>query len=763
MFDKEKVDPIEYLTSNHNTDVTHAWQGFPAILALGIFALSGFCAMACEVIWTRLLGLVLGPTPYAFTLVLFTFILGLALGNLLFGKLADLGSSRSTGATEGGGAWHLFALTQALAAILILVSSQLLGNGPVFFSKLAISFRHGFWAGRACEAIALSIFMFPPAIAFGASFPLLVRMGFHPGGSAGRYVGRAFAINTLGGVLGALGAGLILVPWLGKEISISLVAGLQGLGGLALALTPFPLARVRPMLRGGLAILALASLSLAMVLPRWDRLGLSRSAYYDADPKLLGYGWLEALFKPHRLISGASSGEEVYYGDGIGGFTTVWKTTGPLGDEDFTLFNSGKADASAQADMFTQALCAHFPLAFHPHPRSVMVLGLASGITAGEALNYPVESLDILEINRQVVGASRFFIKWNKDVISQPKTRLILQDGKAHLLLTDKRYDVIISEPSNPWMAGLSELYSLDFFTTARSKLGPEGMFVQFIHSYQMDWATFSMVGRTFAKAFPNSYLIRTLPDAVGEFAPASDYLLIGINGTGHLDRETAEANLHASQGSTNVTLRGVDVLYKLIESDNLKGLFGEGPIHTDDVPALEFAAPKLIYADHGAEIRDHIRKGPNLSVTILETMSHSGDAVNAQLDFAAYAMSVFRPFPGMVDLTKADRVQRAHYDSLVTDYCTINSISDFSVFAPLSIKRTCVAGQVKALQQRLATGINRGPVLLAMASLLENAGEPMKALPLYQMALAEGGDDPSLNEAARMRIEALKISGNIF
>jgi spermidine synthase len=752
-------------------------------LALWVFALSGFCAMACEVIWTRLLGLVLGPTPYAFTLVLFTFILGLALGNLVFGRLADR-AGRGAGKIAGSGAersvagaWTLFAATQAGAAVLVLVASQVLGNSPVFFSKLAVTFRHGFWIGRAWEAVALSLFMFPPAMALGAAFPLMVRLGFRPGGEAGRFVGRAYAANTAGGVLGSLGAGFLLIPWLGKEGGLAVVAGVQALGALALALAgprsaaetargaggspggTSPLAPSLRFLRSRWAACALAcaAILLACRLPRWDRQGLSRSAYYEAAPSLLRYGWAEALFLPRHRSAGPSGGEEVYYGDGVGGFTTVWKTTGPLGDEDFTLFNSGKADASAQADMFTQALCAHFPMLFHPAPRSVMVLGLASGITAGEILHYPVASLDVLEINRQVVGASRFFARWNNGVMADPRTRLILEDGKAHLTLTDRRYDVIVSEPSNPWMAGLAELYSLDFFRTARARLNPDGVFVQFLHSYQMDWDTFALVGRTFARAFPRAMLVRTLPGDGARSGPESDYLLVGCNGEGRPAREAVLANLAHARRSGNVDLRSADVIFRMIETDDLAGLFGEGPVHTDDRPVLEFAAPRLIYTDAGDDIRGRIRSRARLSPRLRALAGSADRDVERQIDFAAYALSVFRPFPGMVDLERADPEQRARYLALVAEFCGAYSVADFALFQPLDTRRACVAAQVGGLRRRLSAGREEPGALVAMASLYEQAGAWKEALPIYRRALASGAaGDPGLAAVAQGRLDAL-------
>jgi spermidine synthase len=158
------------------------------------------------------------------------------------------------------------------------------------------------------------------------------------------------------------------------------------------------------------------------------------------------------------------------------------------------------------------------------------VLGLASGITAGEVLYYPIEKLDVIDINRQVIKASQYFLPWNNNVLADPKTNLIIQDGRAHLLLTRQKYDCIISEPSNPWMAGLAALFTRDFFALAENRLNQDGIFVQFIHSYQMDWPTFALVGRTFAQVFPNSILVSVITTPYG-----ADYLLVGFKGNNRL------------------------------------------------------------------------------------------------------------------------------------------------------------------------------------------------------------------------------------
>jgi spermidine synthase len=306
---------------------------------------------------------------------------------------------------------------------------------------------------------------------------------------------------------------------------------------------------------------------------------------------------------------------------------------------------------------------------FHKDPKKVMVLGLASGITAGEVLNYPVEQLDVIDINEQVVEASDFFVPWNNNVLKDPRTNMILQDGRAHLNLTKNRYDVIISEPSNPWMAGLAALFTKDFFDLASKRLNDDGIFVQFIHSYQMDWETFALVGRTFATVFPNNLLVSTSPSTLGH-----DYLLVGFKGTEKLNREYARSKLPYAEKSGNIELHDTDLLYRLILTEDLGPIFGQGAVNTDSRPRLEFIAPKLIYNDD-SRIFQEINSKRLLSSKTMDIVSAVAADVSSQIDFADYAFSVFAPFPEMVDLEKADQVQKEKFLSLLDRYCINNSI----------------------------------------------------------------------------------------
>ncbi|MBW1912809.1 MAG: hypothetical protein JRI43_06540 [Deltaproteobacteria bacterium] len=459
---------------------------------------------------------------------------------------------------------------------------------------------------------------------------------------------------------------------------------------------------------------------LVFIYPHWDRKMLSVGKYHRYKKSTgINAGWMKTLFYGSKLFPENADWELLYFGDGIGGFTTVMKREiDILGNENIVMYNSGKPDASSRLDMDTQTLLAHLPMLFHKDPRDVLIVGLASGITAGEILHYPVERLDVVDINRQVVTASDFFIPWNNNVLSDPRTDLIIQDGRAHLELTDRKYDVISSEPSNPWMAGLSALFTEEFFSLAKSRLNDDGIYVQMFHTYQMDWPTFAMVGRTFSKVFPNSILVRTNPTSIGP-----DFLLIGFMGEKGLDEAIAAGNLPYAQRSKHITLLNHQIFHLLIISEDLQRLFGEGVINTDSRPWLEFTAPKLMHSLDLTIIRQLI-DNHWLSRKTVKIIDENFADIDSQIDLAAYALRVINmdmPFQNPVELSRATSEQKERFSRLLEKYCAYNIVRDFSGLGDEEIKRRCIDVQIKAVLDRLDkidTTRDKEPLLLHLRNL---------------------------------------------
>lgn len=667
-------------------DATRRNDRWIITLSLWIFAVSGFCAMAYEVFWTRLLGLIIGPTTYSFSLVVATFIIGLALGNILFGWLAD--RVKET--------FGLLIVTQACAAFLALLVSQFLGDSQFFFSKLIYTFQGSFGGMVLVQSIILFFILIGPTIFLGATFPLVNRIYARSLPNIGRSIGTAYATNIIGAILGAFVAGFIFIPLLGKENGLRITAGLQ------IFLSLFAMAymivgeekKTRPAATG-LVTLFLALLFISNF-PSWNHNALSRGWYYRFDALKQYFGttsWAESIQEgTSKIATHVKDSDVAFYGEGIGGFATVEKSVNPTGTANYYLLNSGKTDATSHSDRLTQALSAHVPLLFHPNPRKVMVLGLASGMTAGEALLYPVEQLDVLEINEQVVKAAELFAPYNNNCLANPKTRMIIQDGRNHLELTKESYDVIISEPSNPWMAGLANLFTRDYFETVRNRLTKDGIFIQRVNAYDMDWDAFSMIGRTFAQVFPNGMLVKT----VGE----SDFLLVGFEGEKDLDLEIARRNLAYAMKSQNVTIRNPEVIFNLIVTEDLKELFGSGPVHTDNRPHLEFTASKNI-GRSTRTIGDHIRNYSRLSRKT-ENIVELNNNIDTSLDYLELMTAGSAPPFSNIDLEKATPAQLGRYQDILRTYCNEEYVTNYDIFSNSADQRECAGLQLTRIREHL-------------------------------------------------------------
>ncbi|MGE0083915.1 MAG: fused MFS/spermidine synthase [Desulfococcaceae bacterium] len=734
---------------------TYAMHSRSMQWGLGLFAVSGFCAMAYQVLWTRILGLVAGPTAYCFTLVVAAFIIGLALGSIFSGPLADK--------SENTLVW--LAAAQIGAALAALAVSQFLGSSQFLFAKLIHAFEKDFSHLILAQSLLLFAVLLLPTLFMGAAFPLVNRICVPSIKHMGRSLGRAYALNTLGALSGSFVAGFVLIPWLGKENGLRLIIGIQ-FTAACLALMHTMMHTLPAKKRFALAGFFCAGLLLLSHYPCWRTDLLSRGWYRDfsaMETELERTSWTQALWKGSERIAGQRQGlEVVFQGEGVSGFTTVEKEINSLGTVEYAMFNSGKADASSHGDRSTQTLSAHIPMLFHPNAQNVMVLGLASGMTPGEVLLYPVKKLDIAEINEQVVKAcKKFFSPFNNHCLDDPRTRLILQDGRNHLALTRESYDVIISEPSNPWMAGLANLYSLEFFQLARQRLTPGGFFAQWIQAYEMDWETFCLLGRTFAAVFPQGSLMKVGP---------VDYLLLGFTDPKGFDWQAAQRHLAFAQKSQNIVFPGTDFLVHLILTEDLEELFGSGPLHTDNMPRLEFAAPMKLSS--GTLNIDRAAAGHRRLSAQTQRISDAADRMQSLLDLAEFAASAHVPMFNVLRWQKLNPAQQARYQSAVEDYCSRIPVPSYDIFSEPGLKICCAEVQISAIGRKISADdshpidhYNLGLALVAAERKSDALSSLHRAVSLdpdfepavlaLGLVLAENGE---LDEAARFLSHAVSL-----
>jgi spermidine synthase len=433
------------------------------------------------------------------------------------------------------------------------------------------------------------------------TLPLAVRLARPGGDELGGRVGGVFAANTAGNVLGAF-AGLLLLPRLGIEGVLFWGAAAHWLIGIFVLRRawPMPAARRRALALGGLAALA----CYRVWLPGWDLRILSNGSFRIKSPlPFSGEAQFRGIFSEWRLPS--------YRDDREATVSVLRYPSGIL-----SLRVNGKADASTGPDMKTQVLLGEIPLLLKPDARRALVVGWGSGMTAGSMLRHPLERLDAVELIPAVAQASRFFTRENGGVLDDRRLSLSLEDAKTFLARSGPRYDLIVSEPSNTWMAGVGDLFSQEFYAQARARLGPGGLMAQWFHIYEMNDELFAVVLRTFRSSFAHATIWRV---------DDSDILLVGAQAPLRPDfgaMRLAFLRPEVRQDLGRVGMRDLAAVLSLQSAgeETVAALAGTGPLNRELRPILEYEAPKAFFNNEDVSVvADHDdRKDPLRCQTLL-------------------------------------------------------------------------------------------------------------------------------------------------
>jgi spermidine synthase len=545
-----------------------------AVLTIVGLGVAGAASMIYEVAWTRTLSLVIGSSTYAFTAMLLAFLLGLALGSALF--------SRWLGARQlGPAAFGLIQLGVAATALGILPVFERLPDAVV--RALSVSLAPGF---VLAVQVALSVgAMLGPTLLIGAGFPCAVQAVARGPERVAGDVGRLYAVNTLGAILGTVVGGFVLMPLVGAQGALKSAVLVNLLLGVVLVGAG---RRGLPRWQGAVAAALAVVIAVGLVLvPGWNRsVMVAGAAVYPRH--------YQAFADRGGLARATADSQLLFYRDGLTATVSVHRE-GPT-----TLLRvNGKTDASNGIDMHMQLMLGHLPLLLHPEARSVLVIGLGSGVTAGAVATHPVERVDVVEIEAAVVEAAEFFRHESREVLRHSKVHLAIGDARNYLLAGDRRWDVIVSEPSNPWIGGVATLFSQEFYELARSRLTPGGVMVQWIDGYTIRPDDLKMVVRTFRTAFPAA----TVWHAHG----AADFMLVGSEQPRPLDLARVRAAWEASPSLREDFLRlgfhgpwAFLADFLLAEPDATRLTLG-ADLNTDDRLPLEFSAPRSLHGDTAA------------------------------------------------------------------------------------------------------------------------------------------------------------------
>ncbi len=300
----------------------------------------------------------------------------------------------------------------------------------------------------------------------------------------------------------------------------------------------------------------------------------------------------------------------LFYQDGLTATVTVSDSKEQTRRVTRRIQINGKTDGSDTGDLGTQRLSAHFPLLMHPEPRNVCVIGMGTGCTAGSAaLHDSVERVTLVELERAVVEGARLFEHVNHDVHNHPKVDIRVTDGRFFLNAHPAAFDVIISEPSNPWLAGTSDLFTREYFVRGAAALRPNGLFCQWIQAYQLSSESLRAILNAFGQVFGHVYVVSSTP---------ADLLLLGSTQPLPLDLGRFERRVAASKAiqqdllNPHVDVRSVnELLVRLrVGPQRFQDLVGtDADLHTDDLPVVAYRGPRELYRPSTTEVDGLIRR----------------------------------------------------------------------------------------------------------------------------------------------------------
>ncbi len=620
-----------------------------------LVALTGAISMALEVLASRCLALIFGASLQVFAIVLMAFILGIGLGSSIVARPRVR-------------RWH----PELTTILLILGTACLIGTLVLNIEKLVLGYAYlqtglnrnslGYhFHELMITGISICVLGLPAA-ALGSVLPLRIRMLSDTPDFLGNRVGRLLTWNTIGAMSGSLIAAFLLMPHAGLRGSFTIVGlVLVVLAGIAALFARRRIVFVACLCVGGfLSVVAFEGGE------GWRYIlssGIFRDKYENYSSN-----WVQDR---------RNSAELLFYEDAADATVSIERGPSSFATNEITLRINGKADASSVGDMSTQVLLAQLPLMAKPDSKDVFCFGVGSGVTAGSTLGYPIEHLTIADNCEPVLRAVKFFEPWNHGVMTNDRVRIFREDARTVLKLSPQKYDVIISEPSNPWMVGIGSVFSRDFYQLISQRLKPGGVMAQWFHIYEIDDEVLDVVLRTFGSAFPNMEIW----DMDG-----GDIVLLGSDRPWHSGIEEyrrafalpgPQRDLHAIGLLTPEAL----LARQLASQRTAFAVSPPGRLQTDNLPVLEYSAPKAFYMNLGETVHtlnpydertwqmdlaspDKIKSLAQLNPQDLSTIFARFSSVNT--DLTAYIGMLLNPNTGSSSLRSMPCVFRGPIETLI-------------------------------------------------------------------------------------------------
>ena len=479
--------------------VSGYWPVYAAI------ALSGAGALGAEVVWTRLLGLMLGATVYTFSIILSIFLVGLGIGSAV-GSIV-LRSIARPRVTMG-------CCQMALAAAVAWTAWMLSDSLPYWPINPFLS--TSLWYTFQLDMVRCLWAILPAALLWGASFPLALAAVAPRGGDPGRLVGRVYAANTGGAIVGALAFSMVLIPWIGTRYSETVLIGIGAVSALVV-LAPL-VWRARS--AAGAALLLAATCVAALMAARVS----------DVPGELIAYG--------RRMTTSTGRSEILFTAEGMNSSIAISRWS----DGAIQFHVSGKVEASTEPyDMRLQRMLGHLPALIHGQPRSALIVGFGAGVTAGTFVLHPtIQRIVICEMEPLIPKtAKQYFHAQHYDVLDDRRTQIFYDDARHYVLTTPEKFDIITSDPIHPFVKGSATLYSKEYFEMVKGRLNPGGIVTQWVPLYESDMDTVKSEIATFFDVFPDGSIFANELNGGGY-----DLVMLGWAGPAKIDVDAVEARL---------------------------------------------------------------------------------------------------------------------------------------------------------------------------------------------------------------------------
>jgi len=594
--EKAKSPAGNYSDNSLSDTLTQHEISFDAGISLSLFAalmaalMGGAASLGNEVVWNRVLGMVLDGTVYGFAALLAAFLTGIALGSAVFSLIVEKHPNR---------VWDLLIAVHVLAGVGAIITMLFIPLIPGLAGKI---FEDGItpYLGFLTKSLLVFFAILVPTFFYGAAFPITVKLASMKLG-ASKGLARVYAFNMTGAVIGVLAAGLVLP-------SISGTVGQMGLLNISLSFVTAtavawvffihkrtsaktePERKLAPWIFR-FATPAILLVGLITLSPDFRIIHIMESRYAIEDyQKQLNY-------KTPDIISKNTKNRVVFKAEGKQTIVTIRKE----GERGYRLRNNGLNEAYHSFSEPHYASVIFFlgtlPYMLHPNPRTALLIGLGSGGTAESMIKTELKRLDVIELEPEVVRASQFIyrqIKGNLDThpLRDRRSSLIIDDARNTLLKwkrsgNPRAYDIVVSQPSHPWLAGMSYLYTLEHFSLVNDNLAHDGLFCQWINLFRMNERSIKSVLSAFVKVFKGVHVFRTNSNSL---------LLIGSKTSFAIDPGIISYRLAEDKLSRQASLFAIDMedilLSYLMNESALRKLVASTPPNTDRNPTVEMDLP---------------------------------------------------------------------------------------------------------------------------------------------------------------------------